>query len=510
MLQSIIMLEEGMALNGGLAIRRRWLPRMKGQGPSQSPKTIHALQPLRFFEKKTRYDPDPLQPTAVHGFADVVDDGAGFAFSQAKPRNSTSRKCTKRPRDMSAPRSREPSSSFCTALPVHVWSCVIPRTLPWACLAAGYTAAIHFTLSCQHWPSLCAMNGESFFFIHPYAYQIILVCSGFALVFRLNLSHARYWEARTAVQNCSAKWLDGAMMAMSFDDDEGFADSSAQRQHAIFASCVLHLASLLHGTAMHTLRGDGAGSVDTLVVHDGDPVPLDVRARSCCSSPAAARSAFEARNPIAVLGGVTLVERRRLADERQRVHLVLGWLTRLLVRRRRRGGMQHDAPIVSRIYQVLSDGALWYLTALKVCDTPFPLPYAQISFFVCLANLALFPLVVADKVASLPLAASISFGAVMLMFSLNEVARELEDPFQSSLSWAVGANRLDAAMLQKLFNQRLLALGAASLDGPHGSIAAAEVAGYDALLEDALATRRREPMDAQEQESVEVLIAHGG
>ena len=33
-----------------------------------------------------------------------------------------------------------------------------------------------------------------------------------------------------------------------------------------------------------------------------------------------------------------------------------------------------------------------------------------------------------------------------------------------------------------------------------------EVAGYDALLEDALATRRREPMDAQEQESVEVLI----
>ena len=67
------------------------------------------------------------------------------------------------------------------------------------------------------------MNGESFFFIHPYAYQIILVCSGFALVFRLNLSHARYWEARTAVQNCSAKWLDGAMMALSFDDDEGFA-----------------------------------------------------------------------------------------------------------------------------------------------------------------------------------------------------------------------------------------------------------------------------------------------
>ena len=78
-------------------------------------------------------------------------------------------------------------------------------------LLAGYTGLYPFhTLL----PALAiALCNERRVLLHSsHAYQIILVCSGFALVFRLNLSHARYWEARTAVQNCSAKWLDGAMI----------------------------------------------------------------------------------------------------------------------------------------------------------------------------------------------------------------------------------------------------------------------------------------------------------
>ena len=50
-------------------------------------------------------------------------------------------------------------------------------------------------------------------------------------------------------------------------------------------------------------------------------------------------------------------------------------------------GLGHDAPIVSRIYQVLSDGTLPYHAALKVVDTPFPFAYAQLNAFICLVNL---------------------------------------------------------------------------------------------------------------------------
>lgn len=133
---------------------------------------------------------------------------------------------------------------------------------------------------------------------------------------------------------------------------------------------------------------------------------------------------------------------------------------------------------------LLSDGNLWYLGALKVCDTPFPLAYAQVSFVVCVVNLCLFPLIVADKVASLPLGACISFACVALLFALNEVARDLESPLRSSLGVAPGANRLDVCTLQALFNDRLVAVASPAQmltpswpSSSRGSSAAAELQG---------------------------------
>ena len=59
--------------------------------------------------------------------------------------------------------------------------------------------------------------------------------------------------------------------------------------------------------------------------------------------------------------------------------------------------------------QVLSDGTLWFLAARKVCDTPFPFAYSQLNALVCFVHLGLFPLLVADKVASLLLTTTNSY-----------------------------------------------------------------------------------------------------
>ena len=72
-------------------------------------------------------------------------------------------------------------------------------------------------------------------------------------------------------------------------------------------------------------------------------------------------------------------------------------------------------------------------------------------------------MVVVDKVASLPLAVVISFCSVAFLFGLNEVARDIEDPFTTTLGWTFGANRLDAPLLQAYFDERLLSI--ASLAG---------------------------------------------
>ena len=173
------------------------------------------------------------------------------------------------------------------------------------------------------------MEGERFLFIHPYAYQGILLSSGFGLVFRLNQSYSRYWEARSAVQSASAKWIDGLAMSLAFDDES--LTSEVDAKHKAFARCVLHLASLLHAAAMHALRGDA--SLSTLVPAKAAAAAAtteatapassqSLRLRSCCESASASAAAFGARNPIAVLGGITEEEQRLLEPCNQRVHLV--------------------------------------------------------------------------------------------------------------------------------------------------------------------------------------------
>ena len=312
---------------------------------------------------------------------------------------------------MELPRHIGPARSYakgwCGTLQLlrHVGGSALPRALPWGLIAAGYTAALHSTVSCNVWPTFCA-NGHpeygrserEFLLVHTYAYHAVLLASGFGLVFRLNQSLMRYWEARSAAQSMAAKWCDGLLMALSFDEDPA-AEGGAADTGAAFARSLIHLGSLLHAVAMHTLRGDK--TLDSLRKRTREEATTS---RHSLSAWLGDGSVSAARAPIEVLGGVSPAERAALLGSAERVHIVLGWLTRLLVRRRNRGGLaQAEAPIVSRVYQVLSDGTLWYHAALKVVDTPFPFAYAQLNAATCFVNLAIFPVIVADKVASLPL-----------------------------------------------------------------------------------------------------------
>lgn len=185
----------------------------------------------------------------------------------------------------------------------------------------------------------------------------------------------------------AAKWCDVLSMALAFDELPD-ATGCQERECAPFARCVTHLCSLLHAVALHTLRGDLTLGTLSPYAAPLSPQRRGVRALFCGGRDALRReraaAAFSARNPIAVLGGVTAAERARLAASAERVHVVIGWLTRLLVRRRKSGGLSEaEAPVVSRIYQVLSDGTFWYLSALKVADTPFPILVAQLNAASC-------------------------------------------------------------------------------------------------------------------------------
>ena len=50
----------------------------------------------------------------------------------------------------------------------------------------------------------------------------------------------------------------------------------------------------------------------------------------------------------------------------------------MVSQRQQLGGVAAPPPIVSRIFQELSNGLLGFENAYKVARTPFPFPYAQI------------------------------------------------------------------------------------------------------------------------------------
>ena len=61
-----------------------------------------------------------------------------------------------------------------------------------------------------------------------------------------------------------------------------------------------------------------------------------------------------------------------------RVSLIIGWVMRLVGKRRAEGGVDCPPPVLSRPYQNLSDGHLAFGMCKKIRDTPFPYPYAQL------------------------------------------------------------------------------------------------------------------------------------
>ena len=339
----------------------------------------------------------------------------------------------------------------------------IPRALPFGVIAGVYALLLE----------KYADIGGFGLFEHTYPFHVIAFITGFGLIFRLNIAYQRFWEARGLTQNMAAKWADAALQVIAFDE---VAEGAAAESSSAFIAYAVHAFSLLHAVALQSLRGDaveralrpvplkeamgGSGGADASLASAGGglasaavAVSIDERdpAHFSCGGLCPHAKLYPRLD---VLGGLSAAEAAAISASDERTHLVYTWLLKELVTRRKAGGLATDAPVVSRIYQVLSDGMLGYLGARKLADTPFPFPYAQLNAAFCVVNLCVFPAVVAAKVQGLAMVTTIAFLAITMMYSLNEVARELEDPYTAELGSS--ANRLQAAAMHADFNNRLL------------------------------------------------------
>ncbi len=168
---------------------------------------------------------------------------------------------------------------------------------------------------------------------------------------------------------------------------------------------------------------------------------------------------FNASVPLAVIGGVSAEERAALGATHARVRLVQSWVVRAMAERMGEDGgltigTRHPpTPILTRIYQLMSEATHAFAQARKIVECPFPFPHAHLVQL----SLAVFafttPIMVVAWTADLWVALLMDAISVFSFFAMNEVACDLEDPF-------IGApNNLPLAALHEHFNEDLCSYG---------------------------------------------------
>lgn len=229
------------------------------------------------------------------------------------------------------------------------------------------------------------------------------------------------------------------------------------KQASLFLQETAHLLSLLSAVAMSTLRNDLEGAESPLATFvPGDPWPcvdpdsynaevrkdwtqtktrmftvmqyLFGRTRTATS-----RTLYNAARPFRVIGGVSDAEIHMLQAARgplAKVALCSMWLQEFISREYLAGSTGGVAPpIISRLYQFISDGMLGYNQARKIAYIPFPFPHAQITSLFILVVVALIPFLMLTFVTNEIFGVALNIVTVMCFTGLHEVSRELENPF---------------------------------------------------------------------------------
>jgi len=330
---------------------------------------------------------------------------------------------------------------------------------------------------------------------HPYPFQVFASMVAFAVVFRTNFAFRRYWEAFDAVQRMGAKWFDGACMAVAFDapgsSSTSYLNSAYDAPqlrgdpangclHTEFLSEMVHLFSLLHALALMHLRRDNeldnlqeVASSDeragTSVLASTAPL-LEVRRSTWVRkfSEEHVKTQFRLKR-LPVLGRLRPEELSTLKEEvgcdspsLVRVTMLESWVFRRLVARQKYepagDSGKTSPPILSRLYQVISDGHMGFSQAAKVAETPFPFPYHNLLRIFLWMFSTFVPFVVNAKLFDHGARFIMNFTVVWAHFALCEVGDNLEDPFTP-----YDANDLPLELVQYNFNARLLSLSTVPL-----------------------------------------------
>lgn len=260
------------------------------------------------------------------------------------------------------------------------------------------------------------------------------------------------------------------------NDPKGFASIRGGRTPPLFLQELAHLSSLMAAVALSTLRNDIDGAESPLAFYrPGDPWPeVDpdkdeyLRMGSFAGIYHILRNFFglgrsqqeqtrhNARRPLPVIGGVSDSEIRFLRMARgpyAKTQLCWNWFSEFCIREHLAGSLgEVGAPIISRVMQFLGDGMIYYNHARKIMFIPFPFVHAQLSVLFILVMIPSIPFLMNQYTSEPWIGSLLTFGTVLCLSGIHEVARELENPFRNI------PNDLPLVTLQAQYNEALLTM----------------------------------------------------
>jgi predicted membrane chloride channel (bestrophin family) len=257
----------------------------------------------------------------------------------------------------------------------------------------------------------------------------------------------------------------------------GFASTIGGHTPPLFLQELAHLASLLTAVALSTLRNDVDGAESPLDYYEiGSPWPEvdaqqipEVLSQSQTDKASAAisfflgigrapedRTRYNASRPLHVIGGVSDNEIRFLQMARgpsAKTQLCWNWLSEFITREYLSGSTGVvGPPIISRVIQFLGDGMTQYNHARKIMFIPFPFPHAQLSATFVHIMIPLLPILMNQYCQEVWSGVVLTFFSVMCLMGINEVGRELENPFRNV------PNELPVVTLMAEFNEALITM----------------------------------------------------
>eukprot|EP00403_Amphidinium_massartii_P013821 CAMPEP_0178407026 /NCGR_PEP_ID=MMETSP0689_2-20121128/19216_1 /TAXON_ID=160604 /ORGANISM="Amphidinium massartii, Strain CS-259" /LENGTH=638 /DNA_ID=CAMNT_0020028087 /DNA_START=29 /DNA_END=1942 /DNA_ORIENTATION=+ len=243
---------------------------------------------------------------------------------------------------------------------------------------------------------------------------------GFLIVFRTSQAYGRFWEGCTASHTMRAEWFDACSSLVSFCK----ASCAPHAEVAHFKHLLIRLTSMLHAAALAELESGDVNS-ESSFSRDYDLIdPGAVDSRS--------------------------IETLKISEAR--VELLFEWIQQLIVENIETGVLSIPPPILSRSFQELANGMVAFHDAMKISYIPFPFPYAQSCDCLLIFHWLLVPVVTSQWVSHAVWAAVFCFIQVFILWSLNLIAIEIDNPFGRDM------NDIDASRMQKEINTHLTLL----------------------------------------------------